>query len=51
MFKEARPSSIAQRFAQPEEVANLIVYVASERAAMTNGSALRVDGGTAKVVF
>lgn len=51
MFKEARPSSIAQRFAQPEEVANLIVYVASQRAAMTNGSALRVDGGTAKVVF
>ncbi|MCS5712076.1 SDR family oxidoreductase [Candidatus Berkiella aquae] len=51
MFKEARPNSIAQRFAQPEEVANLIVYVASERAAMTNGSALRVDGGTAKVVF
>ncbi len=51
MFKEARPSSIAQRFAQPEEVANLIVYVASERASMTNGSALRVDGGTAKVVF
>lgn len=51
MFKEARPSSIAQRFAKPEEVANLIVYVASECAAMTNGSALRVDGGTAKVVF
>ena len=50
-FTEARPSSIAQRFAKPEEVADLITYVSSERAAMINGAALRVDGGTAKVVF
>ena len=50
-FKEARPSSINQRFAQPVEVANLVVFTASEGAAMINGAALRVDGGTAKVVF
>jgi NAD(P)-dependent dehydrogenase (short-subunit alcohol dehydrogenase family) len=50
-FKEARPSSINQRFAKPSEVADLVVFVASERAAMINGAALRVDGGTAKVVF
>lgn len=50
-FKEARPSSINQRFAKTEEVADFVVFVASEKAAMINGSALRVDGGTAKVVF
>lgn len=50
-FSEARPSSIAQRFAQPAEVADFIVFVASPRGAMINGAALRVDGGTAKGVF
>ncbi len=50
-FKEARPSSINQRFAKTSEVANLVVFVAGEGAAMINGSALRVDGGTAKTVF
>lgn len=50
-FKEARPSSINQRFAKPSEVADFVVFVASPRAAMINGAALRVDGGTAKVVF
>ncbi len=50
-FKEARPSSINQRFAKPEEIANLVVFVASESAAMINGSALKVDGGTAKFII
>lgn len=40
-----RPSSIIQRMATPEEVANMIVYVASPRASATTGAALRVDGG------
>lgn len=50
-FQSARPSSSAQRFADPEEVASMIVFTASDRASMVNGAALRVDGGTAKVVF
>lgn len=50
-FKEARPSSINQRFAKPSEVADFVVFVASGPASMVNGAALRVDGGTAKVVF
>lgn len=50
-FAEARPTSIAQRFATPQEVGDFITFVASERAAMINGAALRVDGGTARVVF
>lgn len=40
-----RPSSIIGRAAQPEEVANLIVYVCSPQASATTGAALRVDGG------
>jgi len=40
-----RPSSIIQRMASVEEVANLIVYVCSRQASATTGAALRVDGG------
>lgn len=40
-----RPSSIIARAASPEEVANMVVYVASPLASATNGAALRVDGG------
>lgn len=40
-----RPSSIIHRLADPEEVANLCVYVASEQASATTGAALRVEGG------
>lgn len=44
-LRENRPSSLLQRFAEPEEVANLCVYVASEQASATTGAALRVEGG------
>ncbi|MFT3799589.1 MAG: SDR family oxidoreductase [Burkholderiaceae bacterium] len=40
-----RPSSILQRPASVDEVANLIVYVCSMQASATTGAALRVDGG------
>ena len=43
--KAARPSSIIQRAAAPEEVANMVVYVCSPQASATTGAALRVDGG------
>jgi NAD(P)-dependent dehydrogenase (short-subunit alcohol dehydrogenase family) len=43
--RTARPSSLTGRFADPEEVANLAVYLSSPRASATTGSALRVDGG------
>lgn len=35
----------AQRFAEPTEVAAAVVYLASDEAAMVNGSELKVDGG------
>ncbi|RCS31690.1 SDR family NAD(P)-dependent oxidoreductase [Rhodanobacter denitrificans] len=43
--KAQRPSSILQRPATPDEVANLVVYVCSTQASATTGAALRVDGG------
>jgi len=44
-FTERRPASLLQRYAMPEEVANLICYVCSKASSATNGAALRVDGG------
>jgi NAD(P)-dependent dehydrogenase (short-subunit alcohol dehydrogenase family) len=43
--KQHRPSSLLQRFASTDEVANMVVYVASKEASATNGAALKVDGG------
>ena len=40
-----RPTSLIQRLATVEEVANMAVYVCSKEASATNGAALRVDGG------
>lgn len=42
---ENRPSSLLGRFAAPEEVANLCIYVASPLSSATTGAALRVEGG------
>ncbi|HEY9049793.1 MAG TPA: SDR family NAD(P)-dependent oxidoreductase [Ohtaekwangia sp.] len=50
-FKTARPTSLLQRFATVEEVANLVTYVASPLSSATNGTALRVDGGVAKLIL
>ena len=44
-FRMARPSSLTRRFAEPEEVAYLAVYLSCPRASATTGAALRVDGG------
>jgi NAD(P)-dependent dehydrogenase (short-subunit alcohol dehydrogenase family) len=44
-FTERRPASLLQRYATPEEVANLICYVCSKASSATNGASLRVDGG------
>ncbi|HDR9584196.1 TPA: SDR family NAD(P)-dependent oxidoreductase [Burkholderia stabilis] len=45
-----RASSIIQRPATPEEVANLVVYVCSPQASATTGAALRVDGGVVDTI-
>jgi NAD(P)-dependent dehydrogenase (short-subunit alcohol dehydrogenase family) len=43
--KQHRPGSLVQRFASVEEIANIVVFVASKEAAMTNGAAVRAEGG------
>jgi len=45
-----RPTSILQRVATPEEVANMVVYVCSPQASATTGAALRVDGGVVDTI-
>ncbi|CAL68101.1 SDR family NAD(P)-dependent oxidoreductase [Christiangramia forsetii] len=49
-FNEARPTSLIQRFADPQEIANMIAYVASPLSSATNGASLRVDGGVVKTI-
>jgi NAD(P)-dependent dehydrogenase (short-subunit alcohol dehydrogenase family) len=49
-IKAHRPSSIIQRPASVEEVANFAVYLSSPLASATTGAALRVDGGTAESI-
>lgn len=50
-IQEKRPSSIIQRFATTEEVANMVVYIASSLSSATTGAALRVDGGVVDASF
>ncbi|MFJ6392888.1 SDR family NAD(P)-dependent oxidoreductase [Streptomyces sp. NPDC091972] len=40
-----RPQSLIQRLIEPEEIANMVVYLSSPYASATTGGALRVDGG------
>ena len=42
---EHRPNSLLQRLIEPEEIANMVVYLSSDHASATTGGALRVDGG------
>ena len=50
-FNKVRPTSLIKRFATPEEVAALVVYLASPLASATTGAAMRVDGGVVKSAF
>jgi len=47
-FEHMRPTSLLKRFIRPDEIAQLVTYLASPLSAATNGSALRVDGGVIK---
>jgi len=48
--RQRRPTSIIQRIATPDEVANMVVYVCSLQASATTGAALRVDGGVVDTI-
>ena len=45
-FSVSRNSSLIRRFASSSEVANAIVYLSSPLSSATNGSVLKVDGGS-----
>ncbi|MNC45379.1 D-beta-hydroxybutyrate dehydrogenase [compost metagenome] len=44
-FQDSTPTSLIQRFATVEEVADTIVFLSSVNAAAINGNAQRVEGG------
>jgi NAD(P)-dependent dehydrogenase (short-subunit alcohol dehydrogenase family) len=48
--KQFRPTSLLQRFASVEEIANMVVYIASKQASATNGAALRAEGGIVQTI-
>jgi NAD(P)-dependent dehydrogenase (short-subunit alcohol dehydrogenase family) len=48
--KQHRPTSLLQRFAAVEEIANMVVYVSSKEASATNGAALRAEGGIVQTI-
>lgn len=50
-FKNARPSSLIQRFASTEEVASMVAYIASPIASATTGAPIRVEGGIINSAF
>lgn len=50
-FATLRPTSLLGRFATPTEVAALVVFAASPRATITNGAAIRAEGGIIRSVL
>jgi NAD(P)-dependent dehydrogenase (short-subunit alcohol dehydrogenase family) len=48
--KQMRPTSLLQRFASVDEIANMVVYVSSKEASATNGAALRAEGGIVQTI-
>jgi NAD(P)-dependent dehydrogenase (short-subunit alcohol dehydrogenase family) len=50
-FQSDRPSSLLQRFIEPEEVAAMIAFVCSPVSSATNGASLRADGGVVRSVI
>ena len=50
-FKNMRPTSLLQRFASVEEIANTTVYFSSPLASATNGASIRVEGGLIRSIL
>ena len=44
-FRETEPTSLLQRFIQPEEIASIVTFLASPRSAAINGASIRAEGG------
>lgn len=50
VLKECEQMHLSQRIGRPAEVAGLIEYLCSDRAAFTTGQAFRIDGGLGIVI-
>ncbi len=50
-FTNMRPTSLLQRFASVEEVADTVVYYSSPLASATNGASIRVEGGLIRSIL
>jgi NAD(P)-dependent dehydrogenase (short-subunit alcohol dehydrogenase family) len=50
-FKTVRPTSLLERFEDPLEIAQCIVFLASPISSAINGAVLRADGGVVKSAF
>ena len=50
-FATVRPSSLLKRFASTDEVASLVIFLASPLSSAINGTALRVDGGVVRSII
>jgi len=50
-FHSMRPTSILQRFIQPDEIAHMVTFLVSPLSSATNGATLRADGGVVKSAF
>lgn len=49
-FRDARPSSIIQRMIEAREIGDMVTYIASPRAAATNGASIRAEGGLVNTI-
>jgi len=49
-FQSARPTSLLQRFETPQEIADVVAFVVSARAAAVNGASVRAEGGVVRAI-
>lgn len=50
-FRNMRPTSLLQRFASVEEIADTVAYYSSTLASATNGASIRVEGGLVRSIL
>ncbi|TLU65284.1 SDR family oxidoreductase [Thalassotalea litorea] len=50
-FKETEPDSLLQRFIKPQEIADVVTFIASPVSGAVNGSSIRAEGGLIKTIL